>query len=93
MAGISFVSARMIQLEIFLPDSAGVAKLRKAFAKEFELPSGLHCGKGDRGGCSIISAQEAYIRFVVGEEDERRLFEFVRNFLSNEGIEFSTKDR
>lgn len=89
---VAFVSSRIIKIEIFLPDASCVARLRKTFDKEFQPPAGLHCGKGSRGGYSIISSNEAYVMLEIEEKDESRLLGFIRDFLENESIEFSVID-
>jgi len=70
-----------------------MSELRKAFSKSFSLPDNLHCGKGDQGGCSIVSTDQSYVRMVVGEGEESRLIGFLRKFADEHNCEFSGSGR
>ncbi|MDP1706836.1 MAG: hypothetical protein Q8L36_03385 [bacterium] len=88
MAEVFYISARLVQLEVGLP-TEWMPRLRKDFSKSFFLSEGLHCGRGDRGGCSIISNELSYVRLVIEEKDESRLFDFLKEFAAEHGFEFS----
>ncbi len=93
MTEIFYVSARLIQVEVALPKAMCIDKLRNAFKEAFPMNTKLRSGQGDRGGYTIISKDEAYVKLIVDEKDESRLMGFLLSFAESEGFEFSSGGR